>query len=82
MTLKQGLPSLLRLPNLASKNLTVYHRLERDMLVIMRLSTDRFYIGQVLYFYKRGANYHYGSVELASTTQGLSWLCLRVYSPL
>jgi hypothetical protein len=48
----------------------------------MRSSTDRFYIGQVLDLYKRGANSRYGSVELASSAQGLSWLSLRVYLPL
>ena len=47
-----------------------------------RSSTDRFYIGQVLDLYKRGANSRYGSVESASTAQGLFWLSLRVYLPL
>jgi len=73
---------LLQLPNLGSKNVTALHPLKRDMFVIMRSSTDRFYIGQVLNLYKCGANSCYGSVELASTAQGLSWLSLRVYLPL
>ena len=64
----------MQLPNLGSKNVTALHPLKRDMFVIMRSSTDRFYIGQVLDLYKRGANSRYGSVELASTAQGLSWL--------
>jgi len=71
-----------QLPNLTSKNVTVLHPLKRDMFVIMRSSTDRFYIGQVLDLYKRGANSRYGSVESASTAQCLSWLSLRVYLPL
>jgi hypothetical protein len=29
-----------------------------------------------------GANSHYGSIGLASTVQGLSWLSLGVYLPL
>lgn len=58
------------------------HPSKQDMFVIMRSSTNRFYIDQVLDLYKRGANSRYGSVELASSAQGLSWLSLRVYLPL
>ena len=68
--------TLLQLPNLSSKNITVLHPLKRDTFVIMRLSTNCFYIGQVLDLYKRGADPRYGFIELASSAQGLSWLPL------
>src|ERR1700678_1348980 len=73
---------LLQLPNLSTKNVTSLHPLKHDMFVIMHLSTNHFYIGQVLDLYKHGANSHYGSIELASPAQGLSWLSLHVYLPL
>ena len=52
------------MPNLVSKHVTVFHSLKRDIMsVIVRLSTERFLIGQVLNLYKRDADSRYGSLS-------------------
>ncbi|KAJ7194862.1 hypothetical protein GGX14DRAFT_359779 [Mycena pura] len=39
----------------------------------------RFYIGEILDVYKKGASSRYGSIEDSQTASGLSYLSLRVY---
>ncbi|KAF8161385.1 hypothetical protein B0H34DRAFT_796185 [Crassisporium funariophilum] len=70
-----------QLPNIALKNVTAILPLQRDNFLIMR-SERRFYIGQVLDIYKRGANSRHGSVDNVLSVQGLSWISLRVFLPL
>ena len=70
-----------QLPNIASKNVTAIHLLQRDNFIIMR-SEKHYYIGQILDLYKRGANSRYGSVDGLQSVQALSWISLRVFLPL
>ncbi|KAJ7668271.1 hypothetical protein B0H14DRAFT_3693536 [Mycena olivaceomarginata] len=42
----------------------------------------RFYIGEILDVYKKGASSRYGSIEDSPTASGLSYLSLCVYLPL
>ncbi|KAJ7696355.1 hypothetical protein B0H14DRAFT_2418493 [Mycena olivaceomarginata] len=39
----------------------------------------RFYIGEILDVYKKGANSRYGSVRNSTTTSGLAYISMRVY---
>ncbi|KAJ7136428.1 hypothetical protein C8R43DRAFT_820099, partial [Mycena crocata] len=39
----------------------------------------RFYIGEILDVYKKGANSRYGSVEDCTSISGLSYMSLRVF---
>jgi hypothetical protein len=56
------------------------HPLRRFTYVIMQ-TKKRFYIGEVLDIYNRGANSRHGSIDKADSIQGLSYLSLRVYLP-
>jgi hypothetical protein len=39
----------------------------------------RFYIGEILDVYKRGANSRYGSIRNSTTASGLAYMSMRVY---
>ncbi|OSC98921.1 hypothetical protein PYCCODRAFT_1396354 [Trametes coccinea BRFM310] len=68
------------LPNLPSKNVTAVNPLRPGSFVIMK-NDRRTYLGEVLDLYKKTKNRH-GSLDVAATVAGLSYLSLRVYLPL
>ncbi|EIW56114.1 uncharacterized protein TRAVEDRAFT_50602 [Trametes versicolor FP-101664 SS1] len=65
------------LPNLHSKNVTSINPLRPGALLIMK-NEARTYLGEVLDIYKK-SNRRHGSLDMASSTSGLSYLSLRVY---
>lgn len=71
--------SLGPLQNLDKKNITQINPLRRGSFVIMR-SVKRTYIGKILDIYKQSSGRH-GSVDIAESTTGLSYLSLEVYLP-
>ncbi|KAG5650964.1 hypothetical protein H0H81_010386 [Sphagnurus paluster] len=50
---------------LSQKNVTALNPIQRDSYVIMRTKA-RFYIGQVLDLYKKGASSRYGSIDMST----------------
>lgn len=71
-----------KLPHLMQKSVTSINILKRGSFLIMRSSTLRYYIGEVLDIYKKSSSSRYGSILSSLTLEGLSWLSLRVYLPL
>ncbi|KAJ3002779.1 hypothetical protein NUW54_g5663 [Trametes sanguinea] len=67
-------------PNLMSKNVTSLNPLRPGTFLVMK-SAKRTYIGEVLDVYKMISRRH-GSVDVATSVSGLSYLSLRVYLPL
>ncbi|KAH7902917.1 hypothetical protein BJ138DRAFT_1021366 [Hygrophoropsis aurantiaca] len=67
-----------QLPNLSTRNISTLFPLERESYVIMR-TTERFYIGQVLDIYKKGAASRYGSIDCCTNASTLAFLSLRVF---
>ena len=57
------------------------HPLRRFTYVIMQTGTH-FYVGEVLDIYRQGANSRHGSIDMATSVQGLFYLSLRVYLPI
>lgn len=71
-------------PNVQAKNINVVNVLHKACFVIMRnkwKGGGRFYIGEVLDLYTKGAGRHC-SVETVTNAGELSFLSLRVYLPL
>ncbi|KAJ7041877.1 hypothetical protein C8F04DRAFT_1390777 [Mycena alexandri] len=69
------------LPNIAAKNVQPLNPLTVGYMAIMWNGT-RFYIGEILDVYKKGASSRHGSVPSPSSVSGLSFMSLRVYLPL
>ncbi|KAJ7147344.1 hypothetical protein C8R46DRAFT_1359850 [Mycena filopes] len=69
------------LPNMITKNVHALNPLAVGHMTIMWSGT-RFYIGEILNVYKKGANSRYGSVSSPTSISNLSFLALRVYLPL
>ncbi|KAF8156205.1 hypothetical protein K438DRAFT_2076139 [Mycena galopus ATCC 62051] len=69
------------LPNIVAKNVHSLNPLALGHWVAV-WNGVRFYIGEILDVYKRGANSRYGSVPSADSISGVSFLSLRVYLPL
>ncbi|KAJ2965538.1 hypothetical protein NUW54_g14085 [Trametes sanguinea] len=76
----QGVVKEQDLPNLSSKNVTAIHPLRPGSYVIMK-NKKRTYLGEVLDIYKK-MNHRHGSLDVATSAVGLSYLSLRVYLPL
>ncbi|KAI0676074.1 hypothetical protein C8Q78DRAFT_1075020 [Trametes maxima] len=68
------------LPNLHSKNVSSINPLRAGCLLIMK-NEARTYLGEVLDVYKK-ANRRHGSLDIATSSSGLSYLSIRVYLPL
>ena len=71
-------------PNLAEKNINAVNTLRKGCFVVMRNVTKqggRFYIGEVLDMYKKGASKRHCSIDIATSTVALSYLSLRVFLP-
>ncbi|KAI0645527.1 hypothetical protein C8Q79DRAFT_1104104 [Trametes meyenii] len=68
------------LPNLSSKNVSTINPLRAGCFLIMK-NEARTYLGEVLDVYKK-ANRRHGSLDLATSSSGLSYLSIRVYLPL
>ncbi|KAJ7751325.1 hypothetical protein DFH07DRAFT_774922 [Mycena maculata] len=68
-------------PNILERNVHQLNPLAIGSMTIMWNGT-RFYVGEVLDVYKKGANSRYGSVPNATSVSGLAFLSLRVYLPL
>jgi len=56
--------------------------LKKGSFVIVRNTTSRIYIGEVLDLYKLASGNHYGSVKTAQGIEELKFLSLKVYLPL
>jgi hypothetical protein len=69
------------LPNLIAKKVHQLNPLAIGYMTLIWNGT-RFYIGEVLDVYKKGASSRYGSVPGATSISGLAYLSLRVYLPL
>ncbi|KAJ7816595.1 hypothetical protein B0H14DRAFT_3743669 [Mycena olivaceomarginata] len=69
------------LPNLIAKNVQVLNPLEIGYWTVMWNGT-RFYIGEILDIYKKGANSRYGSIQSTASISGVAYISLRVYLPL
>ncbi|KAJ7511549.1 hypothetical protein B0H11DRAFT_2268643 [Mycena galericulata] len=68
-------------PHIMAKNVHQLNPLAIGSMTVMWNGT-RFYIGEIMDVYKRGANSRYGSVPNAQSVSGLAFLSLRVYLPL
>ncbi|KAJ7036971.1 hypothetical protein C8F04DRAFT_1036190 [Mycena alexandri] len=64
--------------NIIAKNVYQLNPLSVGHMTIMWNGT-RFYIGQILDVYKKGANSRHGSIPNATSISGLSFMSLRVY---
>ncbi|ETW75569.1 hypothetical protein HETIRDRAFT_330930 [Heterobasidion irregulare TC 32-1] len=72
-------------PNLAAKNVNAIHTLRKGCYVVMKNKTPsggRFYVGEILDIYMQGASSRHGSIDVAVSTAGFSYLSLRVYLPI
>ncbi|KAJ7714729.1 hypothetical protein B0H16DRAFT_1807499 [Mycena metata] len=69
------------LPNIIAKNVHQLNPLSVGHMTIMWNGT-RFYIGQILDVYKKGANSRHGSIPSPISISGLSFISLRAYLPL
>ncbi|KAJ6579492.1 hypothetical protein DFH09DRAFT_1445551 [Mycena vulgaris] len=74
-----GQPAVL--PNIIAKNVHQLNPLAVGSMTLM-WSGKRFYIGQVMDLYKKGANSRYGSLPSSPSVSGLAFLSLRVYLPM
>ncbi|KAJ7601957.1 hypothetical protein DFH06DRAFT_1399828, partial [Mycena polygramma] len=66
------------LPKISAKNVHALNPLSVGTFCFM-WNGARFYIGEILDVYKKGASSRYGSIEDSQTASGLSYLSLRVY---
>ncbi|KAJ7737961.1 hypothetical protein B0H16DRAFT_1762009 [Mycena metata] len=69
------------LPNISAKNVHALNPLSVGTYTIV-WNGIRFYVGEILDVYKRGASSRYGSVRNSISTSGLAYMSLRVYLPL
>ncbi|KAJ7724790.1 hypothetical protein B0H16DRAFT_1698555 [Mycena metata] len=69
------------LPNIIAKNVHQLNPLSVGHMTIMWNGT-RFYIGQILDVYKKGANSRHGSIPSPISISGRSFISLRAYLPL
>jgi hypothetical protein len=66
------------LPNIIAKNVHSLNPLSIGSLTIF-WNGKRFYIGEIMDVFKKGANSRYGSVPGATSVSGLAYLSVRVY---
>ncbi|KAJ7215860.1 hypothetical protein GGX14DRAFT_606774 [Mycena pura] len=66
------------LPNISAKNVHALNPLSVGAYTVM-WNGARWYIGEILDVYKRGASSRYGSVRNPTSTSGLAYLSVRVY---
>ncbi|KAH7891084.1 hypothetical protein F5I97DRAFT_128655 [Phlebopus sp. FC_14] len=67
------------LPDLEGRNVSKVYPVVPSSFFIVRSDTARFYIGEVLDIYKKGANSRYGSVDSADSLSDVAFLSLHVY---
>jgi hypothetical protein len=70
------------LPNVTTRNVNGLFFLKKGSFVIVRNTTSRIYIGEVLDLYKLASGNRYGSVKTAQAVEELKFLSLKVYLPL